>query len=85
MTVKEIQELCRRLNASPWQQKVLYEELTDTWHTGTPTEEGWYLIAYREFPNTPIKYAVEPFENSKWLHFTVDRLSWQKIEPYKED
>lgn len=55
------------------------------WHTGIPTEDGWYLIAYREFPNTPIKYAVEPFENGKWLHFTVDRLSWQKIEPYKED
>lgn len=55
------------------------------WQTGEPTEEGWYLIAYREFPNTPIKYAVEPFENGKWLHFAVDRLAWQKIEPYRED
>ena len=45
MTFEHIQTLCRRLNARPWQQKVLHEELADSpWHTGTPTEEGIYIL-----------------------------------------
>lgn len=47
MTFKEIQELCTRLNASPWQQRVLHEELINPWHAGEPTEEGWYLCKYK--------------------------------------
>ena len=57
------------------------EKNPSPWHTETPTEEGWYLIKYKEAPNDPIQYAVEPFKDGKWLHFSIERLAWQKIEP----
>lgn len=54
----------------------------DKWHTGTPTEEGWYLIAFLG-ANERIEYAASVWCYNEWdAHCRI--LAWQKIEPYKE-
>lgn len=81
MTHKNIQALCRKINASPWQQRILHAELANPWHTGTPTEGGWYLIKYKHIGE--IRYiAME--DPSSWV-FTADTtIGWQKIEERKK-
>lgn len=89
MTFDQIQELCIRLNASPWQQRVLHEELVDNpWHTGKPTEEGDYLV------KLDVEHHVYPYYVLKWnkrgwySHYDMDYpacpqhsvLKWQKIK-----
>lgn len=90
MTQKDFEALCRRLNPSPWQQAVLYEELYNPWHTGTtPTEEGFYVLT---FPNELgfAEYCVGYWNGEKflirdvWEDEEVKPIAWQKIEPYKE-
>lgn len=52
------------------------------WHTGTPTEEGWYTIAFIG-ANKRIEYASAVWCYNEWdAHCRI--LAWQKIEPYKE-
>ena len=57
------------------------------WHTGTPTEDGWYLIQTRitfavaHMDKTGIRYD----ENGYWLEiYPTDIVAWQKIEPYRD-
>lgn len=60
------------------------KELLDKtkWHTGTPTEEGWYLIAFLG-ANKRIEYASAVWCYNEWdAHCRI--LAWQKIEPYRE-
>ena len=58
------------------------------WHTGTPTEEGEYLIA---FSGAGIEYGRASWDGQAWDINIVDWrdynaiLAWQKIEPYKEE
>jgi hypothetical protein len=58
-------------------------ELDDTsWHTGTPTEEGWYLlkiqsddeIVYDTNYLTPCVYGMD------WRYAHDEIIKWQKIE-----
>ena len=56
------------------------------WHTGTPTEEGWYLLAVRHeegidyYANRWIKII-----DYQWMYAMYGEVvAWQKIEPYKE-
>lgn len=50
------------------------------WHTGTPTEEGWYLLAYGDN-----FYCANYWQGNSWRHvWGGTLLAWQKIEPYKE-
>ena len=68
-------------------------ELPDSsWHTGTPTEEGWYLTKVTDVDKP---YEVLKFENGKWSDYldyddvpeVVNDsfvLAYQKIEPFKE-
>ena len=80
MTQKDIQALCRRLNASPWQQSVLNEELGNPWHTGTPTEEGWYLLKYEDG-----FYCANYWNGNGWKNqWCGTLLKWQKIEEGEE-
>ena len=52
------------------------------WHTGTPTEEGWYLIAFLG-ANKRIEYASAVWCYNEWdAHCQI--LAWQKINPYEE-
>lgn len=59
------------------------------WHTGTPTEEGWYLVALKL--NKEISYDTMVFSNGKFdftfspVDLEEDIVAWQKIEPYKEN
>lgn len=66
------------------------EENPSPWHTGKPTEEGWYLLALttKVFNDKP--FCVAYMDGNHWLgindfYILVDDVSaWQKIEPYKE-
>lgn len=59
------------------------------WHTGKPTEEGYYLChftdGYRTFD------ACFPYTKGAWdisgyglNPYTFEVVAWQKIEPYEE-
>ena len=48
------------------------------WHTGKPTEEGWYLMKHKI--NGEILYNI--LENPpEWVFKIDDAVEWQKIEP----
>lgn len=57
--------------------KDLIQKTENPWHTGTPTEEGWYLIKYKwdgEIRYIATDTLVKTFvEDSR-------TLGWQKIE-----
>lgn len=58
--------------------KELSEGLTDSpWHTGTPTEEGLYVVF-----NEHLCYDIVEVKPWTTLHGVV---AYQKIEPYKEE
>lgn len=66
--------------------KELSEGLTDSpWHTGTPTDEGDYLLALR-FEN--LKFDVAHFKDGVFMSYHDHIIAssyiklWQKIEPY---
>lgn len=48
------------------------------WHTGTPTEEGEYLIKYR-YPQNGMKHDVAQYPAPIWKMNIIEK--WQKIEP----
>ena len=58
------------------------------WHTGTPTEEGWYLL-YTSIPNAHYHLAFYQFDHwfsdDEYCIIREDVIAWQKIEPFKED
>lgn len=64
----------------------LWNTRPNPWHTGTPTEEGWYLLHLRR-KDKP--YCVAYMDGHHWLGiddfyiFVDDVLAWQKIEPYR--
>lgn len=64
---------------------MLYES---NWHTGKPTEEGWYLVAFNYEDEEGVRYTTDYFKDGKWAFPMVRDISklraWQKIEPYKE-
>lgn len=47
------------------------------WHTGTPTEEGEYLIKYR-YPQNGMKHDVAQYPASVWKMNIIEK--WQNIE-----
>ena len=64
-----------------------------TWHTGTPTEEGWYLVQHL----TDAEYCGSKFFVARWdgEKFVINPrqpivvtypngTAWQKIEPFVE-
>lgn len=47
------------------------------WHTGTPTEEGWYLTSTKASD-----YSVHYFDGSKWDFCSDDFIiAWMLIPP----
>ena len=65
------------------------------WHTGTPTEEGWYLLCFPRRNEVAEHYEVAKFDGRDFvfatgMHQVVVSTSplsvaWQKITPYKEN
>ena len=67
-----------------------FEQEQSPWHTGTPTEEGWYLIAIRfgdriEYDSRKCRRTIDNNGN-ECMRFDGCNpvIAWQKIEPYKE-
>lgn len=90
MTFEQIQTLCKRLNASPWQQRVLHEDLAENpWHTGTPTEEGWYLLKLVDeygritYDANYLRKGIKGME-WKYAFFGHVIIKWQRIEDEPE-
>lgn len=58
------------------------------WHTGTPTEEGWYLLQYLNSDEYDVgrwdgnDFVIE--ENLPMVLTSHRSVAWQKIEPFKE-
>ena len=66
----------------PQSLNVRPQKASSNWHTGTPTEEGWYLIAFLG-SNKRIEYASAVWCYNEWdAHCRV--IAWQKITPYEE-
>ena len=66
------------------------------WHTGAPTEDGWYLVAYQhknKMTYRAVRFFLEEGLDMEFLEseggiYCPDiwkAVAWQKIEPYKED
>lgn len=57
----------------------------NNWHTGTPTEEGWYLLECN-IGNSDETYYATDYWNNEVGYWTVNRvIRWQKIDEDKED
>ena len=74
--------------------RILNQVDENPWHTGTPTEEGWYLLHYpksKEQPYELAQYDGEHFMAVKPFHSIIVRINvdtvpyWQRIEPYMEE
>lgn len=62
------------------------------WHTGTPTEDGYYLCHVQfyseDYESDEEGYDIPYwFKNGSWEgnDENVRIIAWQEIEPYKED
>ena len=72
----------------------VWNNRTSPWHTGTPTEDGDYWVAFRwgldneimhEMASV-IQYGATAFVNGNWrIDYPYVVVAWQKIEPYKEN
>ena len=56
------------------------------WHTGTPTEAGLYVIAFRFGDKIEHEIREMFYSPDYGMTFGIkkDIVAWQKIEPYKE-
>ena len=55
------------------------------WHSGTPTEDGWYLLECNIGNSDRTYYATDHWNNEVG-YWTVNRvIRWQKIDEDKED
>ena len=68
--------------------KDLIQETENPWHTGTPSEEGDYLVAFRMSDNS-VEYGWCNWNNGAWdilcdydpTDGSCGMIVWQKIEP----
>ena len=72
------------------------EDNPNPWHTGTPTEEGWYLLYIHGVFDDKDRYIYEAdyygkdyygsmvwaYKDEEWRDWEV--VAYQKIVPYKE-
>lgn len=65
------------------------EDNPSPWHTGTPTEEGWYLCQTKgrkgSYLPSVLRWNGEIWTSkSKRPLVLMDVVAWQRIEPYTE-
>lgn len=66
----------------PYPEDITFSEVSNPWHTGTPSEEGWYLLHVRG----TIPFRVAYMRNWQWLSTDDSRIrtdvviEWQKIK-----
>lgn len=79
--IDEVTELTKDLNE-------LVAKVFDysPWHTGTPAEEGWYLVT--SGGNNSASYDIGKWDGESFCFMeyldSADVVAWQKIEQYKE-
>ena len=84
-------EIAKRINPSPWQQQVICEliEKYNPWHTGTPTEEGDYICAFRQSDDS-IEYGWCEWDGNgfdilcDYDPLVTPIVAWMPIPPYKD-
>ena len=63
-----------------------WNKRTSPWHTGTPTEEGWYLLKVKS--DDEIIYdtnrLIQCLWGLDWKYVHEEILEWQKIDGEKE-
>lgn len=68
--------------------KDLIQKTENPWHTGTPTEEGWYLIAFNYEFEEGVRYTTDYLKDGKWAFPMVRDISkiraWMPITPFEE-
>lgn len=58
-----------------------WNKRANSWHTGTPTEEGWYLCKSEHMVGYDVGYYVNGRFNRLHCFNQEDITEWQKIEP----
>lgn len=68
--------------------RILNQVDENPWHTGTPTEEGDYLVAFRMSDNS-VEYGWCNWNNGAWDILcdydpdTYTIVAWQRITPFE--
>jgi len=68
------------------------KKASNNWHTGTPTEEGDYLVAFRMSDNS-VEYGWCNWNNGAWdilcdfdpTNGSCGMVAWMPITPYEEN
>lgn len=65
-----------------------WSKRTNPWHTGTPTEDGQYLVCIKWRRSGNIQYEILNFstETDEWIGAFMSKcnvIAWQKIELYR--
>ena len=90
---EELWREVRRIQAKVEKEIAEEERMRNSWHTGTPAEEGYYLIHLKKYYcKDTCGYMVAKWERNWWRTINVGSYwnleeeidAWQKIEPYKE-
>lgn len=82
--IEKLYEISVRLQDK--ELKSLIKEIANlqSWHTGTPEKEGWYLIAdgNLDYPYHPAKWTRLFGWKDCEIH-PKDIVAWQEIKPHK--
>ena len=86
---EELWREVRRVQAKVEKEIAEEERTRNDWHTGIPTENGFYAVYY--YADNEYDYGFADWDGKYWEeHFSFDDvgcriIAWQKIEPYKEE
>lgn len=68
----------------PFPQDITFSE-ANSWYTGTPTEEGDYLCAVKQYTlDLKVYFVYYTLKYNKKYGFPMDVTAWWKIELYTE-
>lgn len=71
-TIYQTEEAAKEKAIAAWNTRA------DSWHTGLPTEDGWYLCEYRQYEYRP--YRTHLFKDGKWEYLKPEKfLRWKKL------
>lgn len=57
--------------------------LVQTWHTGTPTEEGWYVLLTSETIPYSVAYWQNEWLGKEWTIRDSIVVAWMPITPFE--
>lgn len=63
----------------------VWNKRSNSWNTGTPTDEGDYLLIIKAPKGVPHYFANQLNSKGKWRYvYRGNIIAWQKITLYKE-